>query len=130
MASWNRGGGGTLNIRQKKSIDKVEERVVTAGRETKKTLREAAEDLMGYMEGPKSDTLLLLLATALVTPLCKKMGTSPILGFLAAGMLLGPNALGLISGIHKLDIGGVQSKRSNRVVECAGFHLVMPAAHP
>lgn len=100
VASWHRGGGGGKKMVQKKTADTVEDRVVTAGRETKKTLREAAEDLVKYMEGPKSDTLLLLLATALVTPLCKRLGTSPILGFLAAGMLLGPNAAGLISGIH------------------------------
>jgi len=52
------------------------------------------------MKGPKSDTLCLLAATALITPLCKMAGTSPILGFLASGMLLGPNGFGVISGIH------------------------------
>lgn len=67
---------------------------------TTKTFKKAFLDLETYMRGPKSDTLLLLLATSLITPLCKKLGTSPILGFLAAGMVLGPNALGLISGIH------------------------------
>ena len=67
---------------------------------TTKTFKKAFLDLKTYMNGPKSDTLLLLLATSLITPLCKKLGTSPILGFLAAGMALGPNALGLISGIH------------------------------
>ncbi|GAX10674.1 hypothetical protein FisN_14Lh184 [Fistulifera solaris] len=100
-SAWYRGGGGSSSqavVPKKTAV--VEDQLVTAGRETKKTLREAAEDLMKYMEGPKSDTLLLLLATALVTPLCKRLGTSPILGFLAAGMLLGPNAAGLISGIH------------------------------
>ncbi|GAX22559.1 hypothetical protein FisN_14Hh184 [Fistulifera solaris] len=97
-STWHRGGGGPAVVPKKTAV--VEDQLVTAGRETKKTLREAAEDLMKYMEGPKSDTLLLLLATALVTPLCKRLGTSPILGFLAAGMLLGPNAAGLISGIH------------------------------
>lgn len=69
-------------------------------KETKKTFREAIVDLNQYMKGPKSDTLFLLLATALITPLCKMAGTSPILGFLASGMLLGPNGLGVISGIH------------------------------
>lgn len=69
-------------------------------KETKKTFREAIVDLNAYMKGPKSDTLFLLLATALITPLCKMAGTSPILGFLASGMLLGPNGLGVISGIH------------------------------
>lgn len=67
---------------------------------TTKTFKSALKDLHRYMKGPKSDTLLLLLATSLITPVCKKLGTSPIIGFLAAGMALGPNAMGLISGIH------------------------------
>ena len=71
--------------------------------QTKKTLQAAVDDLATFMCGAKSDTLLLLLTTSLVTPLCKKLGTSPILGFLAAGMVLGPNALGLISGIHSTE---------------------------
>jgi Sodium/hydrogen exchanger family len=78
----------------------VERGMMRAEMETSKTLTGALQDLHNYMRGPKSDTLLLLLATALITPACKKVGTSPILGFLASGMLLGPNALGLISGIH------------------------------
>eukprot|EP00555_Chaetoceros_dichaeta_P009427 CAMPEP_0198266796 /NCGR_PEP_ID=MMETSP1447-20131203/30155_1 /TAXON_ID=420782 /ORGANISM="Chaetoceros dichaeta, Strain CCMP1751" /LENGTH=997 /DNA_ID=CAMNT_0043957061 /DNA_START=377 /DNA_END=3370 /DNA_ORIENTATION=- len=72
-------------------------------KETKQTFKAALNDLQAFMQGAKSDTLLLLLATSLVTPLCKKLGTSPILGFLAAGMVLGPNALGLISGIHSTE---------------------------
>jgi monovalent cation:proton antiporter-2 (CPA2) family protein len=78
----------------------VEVGMATAGTTTGRTLLEAAQDLSEYMRGTKSDTLLLLLATALITPLCKRLGTSPILGFLAAGMLMGPNGWGLISGIH------------------------------
>ncbi|EED86759.1 predicted protein, partial [Thalassiosira pseudonana CCMP1335] len=62
--------------------------------------QEAISDLRKYMKGPKSDTIFLLMATALITPLCKMVGTSPILGFLASGMLLGPNGFGVISGIH------------------------------
>ena len=68
--------------------------------QTQKTFRDALSDLNKYMKGPKSDTLFLLFATALITPLCKMAGTSPILGFLASGMLLGPNGFGVISGIH------------------------------
>ena len=86
-------GGG----RGKKELVTAEENVMHA---PSKTFKAALQDLRQYMQGPKSDTLLLLLATSLITPLCKKLGTSPILGFLAAGMVLGPNALGLISGIH------------------------------
>ena len=75
-------------------------KVVQLERNTKRTLQQARDDLFGYMAGPKSDTLLLLLATALITPVCKRLTVSPILGFLASGMLLGPNGWGLISGIH------------------------------
>lgn len=78
----------------------VDSGMVELTKETKKTFREAIVDLNAYMKGPKSDTLILLLATALITPLCKIAGTSPILGFLASGMLLGPNGFGVISGIH------------------------------
>jgi monovalent cation:H+ antiporter-2, CPA2 family len=109
-----RGGSSAIQKKQPKpsilhvpSLDEVEkfEKAVERGMmraemETSKTLQGALQDLQNYMHGPKSDTLLLLLATALITPACKKVGTSPILGFLASGMLLGPNALGLISGIH------------------------------
>jgi len=76
-----------------KAVKEVEEQFT-------RTLREALKDLADYMKGPKSDTLFLLAATALITPLCQMAGISPILGFLAAGTILGPNALGLISGLH------------------------------
>ena len=82
------------------TLQKVEHVATEGALQTTRTLQDAVQDLSGYMQGPKSDTLLLLLATALITPLCKKIGTSPILGFLSAGMLLGPNGCGLISGIH------------------------------
>ena len=108
-----RGGGGAAATTTKTSTtsqaaskwvktekEAVKEAVVTAADSTSRTLKDAMMDLQGYMAGPKSDTLLLLLATALITPICKMMGTSPILGFLASGMLLGPNGCGLISGSH------------------------------
>jgi CPA2 family monovalent cation:H+ antiporter-2 len=79
---------------------KVETAVTTAAESTSRTLKEALEELATYMSGAKSDTILLLMATALITPICQRIGISPILGFLASGMLLGPNGWGLISGIH------------------------------
>jgi hypothetical protein len=60
----------------------------------------AVKGLTSYMAGPKADTLLLLLTTALNTPICKMLGTSPILGFLALGVLFGPNGFSLIKDIH------------------------------
>ena len=93
----DRGGGGS------KSSNKAGVAVEGLGKETTKTFRDAISDLNKYMKGPKSDTLVLLFATAIITPLCKMMGTSPILGFLASGMLLGPNGFGVISGIHSTE---------------------------
>jgi CPA2 family monovalent cation:H+ antiporter-2 len=96
-------GGSTQAPAQsyrKQKVKALEVVVEDAVESTSRTVKDAFVDLNKYMSGPKADTLLLLLATALITPLCKRLGTSPILGFLAAGMLLGPNGWGLISGIH------------------------------
>jgi len=82
----------------------VEDGIVTAGKATARTTKEALEDLASYMRGPKSDALIVLLATALITPLCKRAGLNPILGFLASGMLLGPNGFGVIRGIHTTEV--------------------------
>lgn len=43
---------------------------------------------------------------ALVAPICKYLGISSILGFLAAGMALGPNGIkgGLISDVHRTEM--------------------------
>ena len=62
--------------------------------------------LCSYIKGAKSDTLSLLGTTALVAPICNKLGISNILGFLAAGMALGPNGIkgGLINDIHTTEM--------------------------
>lgn len=95
--SWDdiRGGGFT---KKKKATNN--NAAMELSEQTSRTILDAISDLRKYMAGPKSDTLFLLMATALITPLCKMAGTSPILGFLASGMLLGPNGAGVISGIH------------------------------
>ena len=97
VKSWDdlRGGGFGKKKKQEPSNAAIE-----LSEQTSRTIVDAISDLRKYMSGPKSDTLFLLMATALITPLCKMVGTSPILGFLASGMLLGPNGLGVISGIH------------------------------
>ena len=61
---------------------------------------ESMNGLGNYLKGSKSDTILLLLTTALNTPLCQKLEISPILGFLAAGLAAGPKGFGLVSDIH------------------------------
>lgn len=62
--------------------------------------------LCDFMSGAKSDTIALLSTTAIVAPLCKQLGISNILGFLAAGMALGPNGIkgGFISDIHRTEM--------------------------
>jgi monovalent cation:proton antiporter-2 (CPA2) family protein len=98
-------GGETVAPR--KSIFKTNAQVnmvEDATRKTGKTMKEALSSLGDYMKGAKTDALILLLATALVTPLSLRLGISPILGFLSSGMLLGPNRFGLISGIHSTEV--------------------------
>ncbi|KAL7473169.1 hypothetical protein ACHAXS_013567 [Conticribra weissflogii] len=64
------------------------------------------DGLFRFMMGARGDTLILLLTTALVAPICKYLGISSILGFLAAGMALGPNGIkgGLISDLHRTEM--------------------------
>ena len=64
----------------------------------------ALANLKDFIKGPKGDTLLLLATTALNTPICKKFGASPILGFLALGILFGPNGKGLVQDIHTTEL--------------------------
>ena len=56
--------------------------------------------------GPRRDALALLLATATVVPLAKLVGLSPILGFLATGVYLGPSGRNFISSMHQTEILG------------------------
>ncbi|KAL3822851.1 hypothetical protein ACHAXA_006215 [Cyclostephanos tholiformis] len=62
--------------------------------------------LLNYIKGAKSDTLCLLTTTAVVPPICKRLGMSNILGFLLAGMALGPNGIkgGLIADVHRTEM--------------------------
>ena len=62
--------------------------------------------LVDYIKGTKSDTLALLGTTALVAPICKSLGISNILGFLVAGMALGPNGIkgGIIDDVHRTEM--------------------------
>ena len=65
---------------------------------------EAAKGLKDYIAGPKTDTLLLFLTVALNTPICNKIGLSPILGYLAAGTFMGPAGKSLIKDVHTTEM--------------------------
>lgn len=67
-------------------------------------LTEIIKGLKKYINGPKADTLILLLSTALNNPICQKLSISPILGFLGLGLLFGPNGKGLIKDIHTTEM--------------------------
>jgi len=60
--------------------------------------------LSEFCKGGRMDTIILLLTTALNTPICNQLGVSPILGFLALGLLFGPNGQGLIQNVHKTEM--------------------------
>ena len=47
---------------------------------------------------------VFLLTAVLLVPLFKRLKLGAVLGYLAAGMLIGPWGLGLIGGAH--DVGG------------------------
>ncbi len=44
-----------------------------------------------------SDLLVFLIAAVIVVPLVRQLRSSPVLGYLAAGMLVGPHGLGLVA---------------------------------
>jgi monovalent cation:H+ antiporter-2, CPA2 family len=95
--------GGVTKVMKKKTVVKKETPIHDAMLSTSRSVKSALNDLSKSMKGSKSDTLLLLLATSFVTPFCKKLGLSPILGFLATGMVTGPYGFGLINGIHSIE---------------------------
>ena len=59
---------------------------------------EVTADLL--QPGARRDFFTLLLSTATVIPLATRLGVSPILGFLASGVALGPNGLGAVTELH------------------------------
>ncbi|CAM9659383.1 unnamed protein product [Ectocarpus fasciculatus] len=68
--------------------------------------REIAEDFGGHIQGAKRDVLVILMANALIIPVCKRVGLSPVLGFLAAGVALGPNCLSIVSDVKAIEVLG------------------------
>ncbi|CAM9665565.1 unnamed protein product, partial [Choristocarpus tenellus] len=68
--------------------------------------REIADEFGGHIVGAKRDVLIILLANALIIPVCKRVKLSPILGFLASGILLGPNGLSLLTDVKAMEVLG------------------------
>ena len=55
--------------------------------------------LMASHTSALNDVLLLLLAAALVVPLFQRLRSSPVLGYLVAGMLIGPHGFAILSDV-------------------------------
>lgn len=58
------------------------------------------------LQGAKLDSLIMLMATSAVIPLFKKLNTSPIVGFLLTGTLIGPLGLNWVKDLHTIDALG------------------------
>lgn len=80
-------------------------RVGRGGGGLSSTLSESLGGLKSHIvDSPRSDTLLVLATTALNTPVCVNLlKISPILGFLALGILFGPNGLALVRDVHTVE---------------------------
>jgi Kef-type K+ transport system membrane component KefB len=53
-----------------------------------------------------ADSLIFLAATVAIVPITKKLNVSPVLGFLAAGLALGPSGFKLIRDLRDLNTLG------------------------
>ncbi|CAM9157281.1 unnamed protein product [Discosporangium mesarthrocarpum] len=65
-----------------------------------------ASEFGGHLKGAKRDLLVILLANALIIPICTRVKLSPILGFLASGILLGPNGLSILQDVKAMEVLG------------------------
>lgn len=62
-------------------------------------LKDTVKEASNHVSAIERDTMILLLATALVTPIMGMISLSPVLGFLFAGIVLGPFGFALISDV-------------------------------
>jgi hypothetical protein len=71
-----------------------------------KEVEKSWKQLLMSLQGAKLDSLIMLAATSVVIPLFKRLNTSPIVGFLLTGTLLGPRGLNCIRDVHTIDALG------------------------
>eukprot|EP00177_Eucheuma_denticulatum_P003708 GFKZ01006709.1.p1 GENE.GFKZ01006709.1~~GFKZ01006709.1.p1 ORF type:complete len:849 (-),score=121.05 GFKZ01006709.1:2059-4605(-) len=83
------------------NVDKLKQ-TATQMRDSVKLALQSSKDDAHKEDGHQAavnDALVLLLTTVLIIPLARRFGISPILGFLAAGIALGPNGFGLVRDV-------------------------------
>jgi Kef-type K+ transport system membrane component KefB len=57
---------------------------------------QAAKDVSAHVDAAERDTIVVLGVSALVPPVMNMLNLSPVLGFLFAGIVIGPSGLGLV----------------------------------
>jgi CPA2 family monovalent cation:H+ antiporter-2 len=73
--------------------------------------------------GDYKDVVLFLATAGVVVPLFKRLKISPILGFLGAGVVLGPFGLGSLAGQFRW-LDGVTVSRPDEIAQVAEFGVV------
>ena len=89
-----------------KTQDSLTDMLVKDIIEVEEEMEKSWYDLLQSLRGTKLDSLILLIVTSAVIPIFKKLSTSPILGFLLTGTLLGPNGLSWVSDVHMMHVLG------------------------
>jgi CPA2 family monovalent cation:H+ antiporter-2 len=69
------------------------------------------------------EALLFLTTAGVVVPLFRRLRISPVIGFLAAGVILGPYGLGQLSNIIPL-LSGLRLENHEKIAEVAEFGVV------
>ena len=93
-----------------KAQDSLTDIIVKDIIEVEEEMEKSWYDLLQSLRGAKLDSLILLIVTSAVIPIFKKLSTSPILGFLLTGTLLGPNGLSWVSDVHMMHVLGELGK--------------------
>jgi Kef-type K+ transport system membrane component KefB len=78
------------------------------------------------------ETLIFLMAALVVVPVCRRLGLSSVLGYLAAGLLIGPSGLGAIGDtgevLHFAEIGVVATSGALALALITLFGLPLEVA--
>lgn len=74
--------------------------------EVEEEVQNTFHKLSESLEGIKLDSLILLIVTSAVIPIFKSINTSPILGFLLMGTILGPTGLKWVKDLHMIELMG------------------------